>query len=32
MGNRDDPVYDWKFDTLADMADAVEKEVAGMEK
>jgi 2-haloalkanoic acid dehalogenase type II len=31
MGNRDDPVYDWKFDTLADMADAVEKEVAGME-
>jgi 2-haloalkanoic acid dehalogenase type II len=30
MGNRDDPVYDWKFDTLADMADAVEKEVAGL--
>lgn len=27
MGNRDDPVYDWKFDTLQDMADAVEKEV-----
>jgi len=29
MGNRDDPVYNWKFDTLADMADAVEKEFAG---
>jgi 2-haloalkanoic acid dehalogenase type II len=28
MGNREDPVFDWKFDTLADMADAVEKEVA----
>jgi 2-haloalkanoic acid dehalogenase type II len=28
MGNRDDPVWNWKFDTLADMADAVEKEVA----
>jgi 2-haloalkanoic acid dehalogenase type II len=28
MGNRDDPVYTWKFDTLADMADAVEKELA----
>jgi len=27
MGNRDDPVWDWKFDTLADMADAVEREV-----
>ncbi|KAF2714588.1 alpha/beta-hydrolase [Pleomassaria siparia CBS 279.74] len=27
MGNRDDPVYNWKFDTLADMADAVEKEL-----
>ena len=24
MGNRDDVVYDWKFDTLGDMADAVE--------
>jgi hypothetical protein len=23
---RDDPVFDWKFDTLADMADAVEEE------
>jgi 2-haloalkanoic acid dehalogenase type II len=29
MGNRDDPVFTWKFDTLAEMADAVEKEVAG---
>ena len=28
MGNRDDPVYTWKFDTLADMADAVERELA----
>lgn len=28
MGNRDDPVYNWKFDTLGDMADAVEKEMA----
>jgi 2-haloalkanoic acid dehalogenase type II len=28
MGNRDDPVFDWEFDTLADMADAVEKEAA----
>ncbi|KAL5119312.1 hypothetical protein ACEQ8H_002799 [Pleosporales sp. CAS-2024a] len=28
MGNRDDPVYDWKFDTLGEMADAVEKELA----
>jgi 2-haloalkanoic acid dehalogenase type II len=28
VGNRDDPVYNWKFDTLADMADAVEKEKA----
>ncbi|KAF2634439.1 HAD-like protein [Massarina eburnea CBS 473.64] len=27
-GDRDDPVYDWKFDTLAEMADAVEKEMA----
>lgn len=26
MGNRDDPVYDWKFDTLGEMADAVEEE------
>lgn len=30
MGNRDDPVFDWKFDTLADMADAVEKEFAAL--
>jgi 2-haloalkanoic acid dehalogenase type II len=28
LGNRADPVYNWKFDTLADMADAVEKELA----
>ncbi|KAJ8112731.1 hypothetical protein OPT61_g4968 [Boeremia exigua] len=27
MGNREDPVYTWKFDTLADMADAVEREL-----
>ena len=27
-GNRQDPVYNWKFDTLAEMADAVEKELA----
>ncbi|KAF2027965.1 HAD-like protein [Setomelanomma holmii] len=32
MGNRDDPVWNWKFDTLADMADAVEKEVAEQQK
>jgi 2-haloalkanoic acid dehalogenase type II len=28
MGNRDDPVYDWKFDTLQDMADQVDRELA----
>ncbi|KAF1942839.1 HAD-like protein [Clathrospora elynae] len=28
MGNRDDPVYNWKFDTLNDMALCVEKEWA----
>jgi len=28
LGNRDNPVYNWKFDTLAEMADAVEKELA----
>lgn len=28
MGNREDPVFTWKFDTLADMADAVDKELA----
>jgi 2-haloalkanoic acid dehalogenase type II len=28
MGNRVDPVYTWKFDTLADMADAVDRELA----
>lgn len=27
MGNREDPVWNWKFDTLAEMADAVEKEL-----
>ncbi|RMJ17975.1 hypothetical protein CDV36_002363 [Fusarium kuroshium] len=29
MGNRENPVYDWRFDTLGDMADALEKELAG---
>ncbi|KGQ04063.1 hypothetical protein BBAD15_g10681 [Beauveria bassiana D1-5] len=28
MGNRQQDIYDWKFDTLADMADAVEAEQA----
>ncbi|KAF4124783.1 dehalogenase [Geosmithia morbida] len=28
MGNLDDVVYDWKYDTLRDMADAVDAEVA----
>ncbi|KAK1985135.1 haloacid dehalogenase [Colletotrichum cereale] len=28
MGNRDREVYDWKFDTLGQMADALEKELA----
>jgi 2-haloalkanoic acid dehalogenase type II len=28
MGNRDDPVWNWKFDTLGEMADAVERELA----
>lgn len=28
MGNRDDPVYNWKFDTLKDMADALDAELA----
>lgn len=32
MGNRDDPVYTWKFDTLAEMADAVEKEFGAQGK
>ena len=27
MGNRDQEVYDWKFDTLGDMADALEQEM-----
>lgn len=26
MGNVGEEIYDWKFDTLGDMADAVEKE------
>ncbi|KAK9787189.1 putative Haloacid dehalogenase [Seiridium cardinale] len=29
MGNRDNAVYDWKFDTLGDMADALQKELDG---
>jgi FMN phosphatase YigB (HAD superfamily) len=29
MGNRESPVYDWKFNTLEEMADAVEKELEG---
>lgn len=28
MGNREDPVFNWKFDTLEEMADAVDKELA----
>ncbi|OLN93091.1 (S)-2-haloacid dehalogenase [Colletotrichum chlorophyti] len=28
MGNRDREIYDWKFDTLAQMADALEKDLA----
>ncbi|KAL0942641.1 haloalkanoic acid [Colletotrichum truncatum] len=28
MGNRDVEIYDWKFDTLGEMADALEKELA----
>ncbi|KAJ4137115.1 hypothetical protein NW768_002695 [Fusarium equiseti] len=28
MGNRKNPVYDWKFATWGDMADALEKELA----
>ncbi|KAH7063859.1 HAD-like domain-containing protein [Paraphoma chrysanthemicola] len=28
MGNREDPVWNFKFDTLGEMADAVEKELA----
>lgn len=27
MGNREHPIYDWKFATLGDMADALEKEI-----
>ncbi|KIW66682.1 haloacid dehalogenase, type II [Phialophora macrospora] len=29
MGNRDEVVFDWKFKTLGDMADAVEEELKG---
>ncbi|KAM0427189.1 hypothetical protein ACHAPT_007616 [Fusarium lateritium] len=29
MGNRENPVYDWRFDTLGDMADALDKELSG---
>ncbi|RSL87439.1 hypothetical protein CEP51_002270 [Fusarium floridanum] len=29
MGNRENPVYDWRFNTLGDMADALDKELAG---
>lgn len=32
MGNREEKVYDWRFFTLGDMADAVEKELGGLEK
>ncbi|KAF2017635.1 haloalkanoic acid dehalogenase [Aaosphaeria arxii CBS 175.79] len=28
MGNRAEEIYDWKFDTLGDMADALERELA----
>ncbi|KAJ4170865.1 hypothetical protein NW754_007009 [Fusarium falciforme] len=28
MGNRENPVYNWRFDTLGDMADALDKELA----
>ena len=27
MGNRGEEVYDWKFDTLGEMADALEVEL-----
>lgn len=32
IGNRKDPVYTWKFDELADMADAVEEELRAIGK
>lgn len=32
IGNRDDPVYTWKFDELADMAYAVDEELKTGEK
>jgi len=28
MGNRDEEIYDWKFETLGEMADAVDKELS----
>ena len=28
MGNKDEAIFDWKFETMGDMADAVEKEAA----
>ena len=27
MGNRQEEIYDWRFATLGDMADAVEREL-----
>ena len=27
MGNRQEEIYDWKFETLGDMGDAVEREL-----
>ncbi|KAM5352111.1 hypothetical protein ACJ41O_004834 [Fusarium nematophilum] len=32
MGNRENPVYDWRFATLGDMADALEKELASKQE
>jgi 2-haloalkanoic acid dehalogenase type II len=32
MGNREEEIYDWKFTTLGDMADTVERELAPMVK
>ena len=29
MGNRQEEIYDWRFETLGDMADAVERELGG---
>ncbi|KAH8674168.1 HAD-like domain-containing protein [Xylariales sp. PMI_506] len=30
MGNRNDPTYDWKFDTLGEMADTLERELRAL--